>query len=67
MNYSFGKTLLKVLRNLGVIMALGALAAASDSIGEVTAELGQWAPLIALGLQMVFSFVIDYLKHKPAG
>jgi hypothetical protein len=66
MEYSFGKTLIKVFKNLGVIMALGALSAGVGAIGEVTAELGVYAPLIALGLQLVFSFAIDYLKHKPA-
>jgi hypothetical protein len=64
MDYSFGKTLLKVFKNLGVLMALGALAAGIDSIGEVTAELGVWAPLIAMGLQMGFSVLRDWLKHR---
>ena len=67
MEYSFAKTLLKVFKNLGVIMVLGALAAGSESVGEVTAELGQWAPLIALGLQMAFSFLMDWLKHQQNG
>jgi hypothetical protein len=64
MDYSFGKTLLKVFKNLGVLMALGALAAGIDSIGEVTAELGVWSPLIAMGLQMGFSVLRDWLKHR---
>lgn len=64
MDYSFGKTLLKVFKNLGVIMALGALSAGVGAVGEVTAELGMWAPLIALGLQMAFSFLMDWLKHN---
>lgn len=64
MDYSFGKTLLKVLKNLCVIMALGGLSAGVGAVGEVTAELGMWAPLIALGLQMGFSVLIDWLKHS---
>ncbi len=65
MGYSFTKTLVKVIKNLGVIMALGALSAGVGAIGEVTAELGAFAPLIALGLQMAFTFLMDYIKHKP--
>lgn len=63
MEYSLGKTLVKVLKNLGVIMALGALSAGINGLGDVVVELGVYAPLIALGLQMAFSFGIDWLKH----
>ena len=66
MGYSFGKTFLKVLTNLGVVGALAALSAMSASVNDVAAELGQYAPLVALGMQMLFSFGIDYLKHKDA-
>jgi hypothetical protein len=66
MDYSFGKTLIKVFKNLFVIGGLAFLAAVSDGVGEVAAELGAWAPLFVLGIQMVVSFLIDYIKHKPA-
>jgi hypothetical protein len=64
MGYSFGKTLLKVLKNLGVVMALGALSAGVDNVADIVADLGIWAPVIALGLQMAFTTLMDYLKHK---
>jgi hypothetical protein len=66
MEYSFAKTLLKVIKNLGVVGVLAALAAMSDAVGEVAAELGMLAPLFVLGAQVAFSFLIDYIKHKPA-
>jgi hypothetical protein len=66
MEYSFGKTLLKVVKNLGIVGVLAALAAMSDAVGEVAAELGSFAPLFVLGAQIAFSFLVDYIKHKPA-
>ena len=64
MEYSFLKTLVKVFKNLGIVGALAALAAMSAAVGELVVDLGYWAPVFALGLQMLFTFLIDYLKHK---
>lgn len=64
MGYSFWLTLLKIFKNLGIVGALAALAAMSGAVGELVVELGYWAPVIALGLQMIFTFLADYLKHK---
>lgn len=64
MGYSLGRTLLKVLKNLGILMAAGALTAGSDGVAEVAIELGVWAPLFILGVQMGFNILLDYLKHK---
>jgi hypothetical protein len=64
MEYSFGKTLLKIFKNLGLIGGVAAITAISDGAGEAFAELGTYAPLFVLGLQMGLNALLDYIKHK---
>lgn len=69
MKYQISKTILKVVKNFGLLALAGAVAALSPEAVDAILKVipGQYAAIAALLLQAGLAFLRDWLKHRKDG